>query len=91
MKVCELLDDEKKWMKHDFAADKKGHSVQPESKRACRWCLAGAIFMCYPYSANEIVARVIKRIGHGSSISSWNDDSWRRFSDVRELIDELDI
>ena len=79
--------------------------VDIESPDATRFCLCGAIARCYPKrtnnpdksSAGEIRRIVFVKLGirtnmcAGASICWWNDDPKRTFTDVRKLIEELDI
>ena len=79
MKVRELLSDETKWLKGDYSANG-------------RYCLRGAINACYAVGSNEKYA-VMMRVRQmlDDSITNWNDAPERTFSDVRALIEQLDI
>lgn len=100
MKIKELFNDDSKWCKDALATNIDNDIVDPNSPTATRWCLAGAIFKCYPPERrNEIEQRIRIRIGMSFNlrsgdkvpISLWNDDKDRTFEQIKDLIESLDI
>ena len=87
-KVRELLIDESKWHKGNFAIDSEGLEVSPNDKNACKWCLMGAIKKCYQGAEYVLVLNKVHR--KINNIFHWND-SFAKFEDVKRLVDELDI
>jgi hypothetical protein len=91
MKIKELLSSPEKWTQGVSARDKNGDIVYATCATATCFCLMGAIEHCY---RNENEAELIykkirtKVISH---ISIWNDQSYRTFEDVKQLVEELDI
>lgn len=47
MKVYELLNHPRKWIKSCLARNKQGDSVNSRSRQAAKWCLVGALEKCY--------------------------------------------
>lgn len=92
MKVKELLSDETKWIKGDYARDKSGKTAFPNSLDAACWCLHGAIIHCYYQSIKySSVERLVRKELQLASIHKWNDDPKRTFQDVRKLVEKLNI
>lgn len=96
MKVRELLTDSSKWMQWGLAKDAKGKRVNPKQDFAQSFCLVGAIMHCYPESGfAEAMTKVRMRINRERpeplSITFWNDESSRKFEEVKALVEELDI
>ena len=94
MKIRELLSDESKWIQGAYAIDAKGRTVHPQDPRAERWCLLGAVSHCY--RDGEEREQIKDRIGSefrlplsGYEVANWND--WADFSEVKALVDRLDI
>lgn len=94
MKVKELLTDESKWTKGEFARTAEGMCCGSLSSFAVRWCLDGAVDHCYRGNGDgviysEVREKVKKEIG--GSVWDWNDNKERTFEDVKALIEKLDI
>lgn len=99
MKIKELLDTPDKWTQGTCARDTDGDATYSESPTAVCFCLLGAINKCYPIDEDnganyevkdKVKAKVIELSGY-SSIANWNDVLERKFSDVKKLVEELDI
>ncbi len=99
MKVKELLTDESKWAKGEWAKDARGCCCSYTSERAVCFCLGGAIARCYGiklgqqiFADQEIYKRVATFLHLGIlTISQWNDDKTRTFDDIKKVVEELDI
>lgn len=94
MKIKELYSSENKWCQHVSAKDNDGRWCQIEKGTA--FCLLGACYKCYGYSNfQEISNRIHKELSRNSdkkmTISIWNDDKDRKFAEVKELVERLDI
>lgn len=93
MKIRQLLKTRKQWTRNVAARDKYGHEVLPQSKKAVRWCLFGALLKCYPTEKHQRV--VTKKLIDDPSIPGhyilWNDAQGRKFSEVKELIEKLNV
>ena len=68
---------EKGWIKHALAVDAKGEVIMPGSKKACKWCMLGAITGS---TKSRIVLRKCKELlylaihdGPSGSIIRFND------------------
>ncbi len=82
MKVQDILTDESKWCQGRFW-----------NMALNQRCLAAAIYEANETDsakANETLKLVKSRIGY-SRVSTWNDAPERTFTEVRGLIEELDI
>lgn len=94
MKIKDLLTDESKWVKGHSATDKEGYAVNPIGENAVCWCLIGAMEKCYGRNnALELLRvsiKIVEKI-QTNAITTWNDDSKRKFSDIKKLLEELDI
>ncbi len=91
MKVRELLSDASKWTQGGaYALCRLGTSVEPRSSFACKFCLAGAVYHCYPDSYEAVLGKIRNYLGN-PKIISWNDNPSRTFSEVKTLAETLDI
>lgn len=105
MKIRDLLSDESRWA-HDKdkrngldGRDKNNKPICPFSPDAVKWTLAGALRLCYrTKKRSELLMVITKRLGNEYNpwyaeydIQDWNDDPKRTFSEVRQLVEELDI
>lgn len=98
MKISELLSDESKWCKGDYARDAQGMPINHLSSDARSWCLLGAAYRCY-YSDEAV--RVISKMsealrasgmdGGWGEISEFNDDPDTDFKTIRKFLVELDL
>lgn len=96
MKIQELLSDESKWTKGEMARNIDGDQVGYDNPTAVCWCLLGAINKCYPYEKRETIRQKIFNFINDSllcekGITGFNDSPKITFSDVKNLITELDI
>ena len=95
MKVRDLLTDETRWTKGVSARNALGQGgVCYDDPSATSWCLAGAIHKCYGIDGWDPIAKrvyaLIQPLPKGG-MGEWNDDPARSFSEVRALVEELDI
>ncbi len=85
MKPSELLDSEEKWCKGSNAKDENGIAVIPESPRAIKWCLVGAVYKTRPF--DTVWEDIEKLRAHlGLVISDYNDAPERTFAEVRAAL-----
>lgn len=92
MKVKELFDgNPDRWTQGSYAIDKEGNKVPYDSEKARAWCLDGAISKCYGELSEEywdIYTRINNKV---DGYISWNDNPYRKFEEVKALVEELDI
>lgn len=82
MKIKELLVSEEQWT--------KGMLTRGHNGVAKQWCLLGAIVQCY--SDEEIKAIAAKiHTEVGPNITGYNDAPERKFSEIKALVEKLDI
>ncbi len=103
LKVKELLSKKSRWSKGAFATNFYGMPVEEDSFWASRFCLVGAAIKCYPDEEERNlvyskIARELKEVEFDSyavanyiNIIWWNDNEKRTFSEVKELVNKLDI
>lgn len=100
MKIRELLTDESKWTKGAAARDASGEPVLCNDPSAVAWSLDGALEALYGdwidlfSPAKPIRYAILRHAGlkEGSDhVSEWNDHKKRKFSEVKALIEEMDI
>ena len=48
MKLKEIFKTEESWIQGVMARDKNNRMVEPEDSEAVKFCLMGAIALCYP-------------------------------------------
>jgi hypothetical protein len=101
MKIKELLKSKRCWCQDHLAVNGKGEPVLDSDHEARRWCLLGAVYKCYGTKkgfmgrkAQSIFRKLMKAVNKidkswGSDIAGWNDGS--NFSDVKKLVEELDV
>ena len=93
VKVRELLSDPEHWTKEASARSSNGQSVPPCDKKACSWCLYGAIVKASHETGytnrqllrNQLCRMVWRRVG--SFLAEWNDAEEREHKDVMNLLD----
>ena len=87
MKVRDLFSGPEKWTKGEWARDKEG---RPTCSNAFCWCLIGAIFHCYK---DEDYPEICEKIDNEGidNLMQWNDAPERKFEEVKELVERLDI
>lgn len=92
MKIHEFLTEDK-WCQTFTAIKADGTPTTSKSPEAVRWCLMGAIPMCYPEDQfGPIMAKLERRIwerGHGCVVGSFNDNHGH--AEVVALCKELDV
>ena len=100
MKVSDLLSDTSKWIKHDYARNVFGDTVDSQDSTAAKWCLSGAIRACNPSNFSEVVriekwlAGALYNLGLlklGGNIEMWNDEEGRKFSDIVMVLKLFDM
>ncbi len=90
MKIKELLNSSDKWIQKDYARNAQDKPVSFFDESACKFCLVGAMYHCYGLNSRSIIDRIDSYLG-GVSIPEWNDSRVRKFEDVQELVNKLDI
>ena len=95
MKVKELLSDESKWTQGVSARTESGIPTSYHGQETAKWCLLGALAKCYGVNTDDwdsIRARIRIRLSpDGLFPVDWNDAPNRTFSEVKALVEELDI
>lgn len=89
MKIQDLLSDETRWCKGTSARDCDDKPCHSQDSGAVRWCLLGAIRKVYGPYYPTIRYKIQNHLHEAAS--HWNDAPERTFSEVRELIEKLDI
>lgn len=98
MKLKKLFSSKRKWTQGELAKDSRGNFAEPLSNEAVCWCLLGAIEKCYG-RRTKLSKKVLEKIdyhlfqslvGEGP-VAVWNDDPYRKFRDIKKLVDTLDI
>jgi hypothetical protein len=93
VKVKELLSGPEKWTKGAFKRDEDGKPCSHTGKPPVSYCLIAAVEECYYEEEPEysdVIGRIAAAIGRWD-IEEWNDSPVRRFEDVKELVERLDI
>jgi len=90
MLVKDFLTKEK-WTQGCLARDENGDPCSINATRICRFCLYGAILVCYKpkNSAYQIKERVETYLGR--SIGGWQDSPVRTWEEVHQLCVLLDF
>lgn len=97
MKVRELLSDKSKWTKRAYARNAKGEKIESWNPDAVCFCLKGAINRCYQDStehalvADKVENAIARKDGFNIGIACFNDRESTTFSDIKKLVEELDI
>lgn len=93
MKVKELLSDESKWTKETYARSSDGKPTAWFNQDAQCWCLLGAINLCYGGNSLDKLGMIRYALGLEflSNAVDWNDHPNRTFSEVKALVEKLDI
>lgn len=91
MKAYEVIDSPEKWCQGRYALDNMAASVSHNSPSACKWCLVGAIWKAYHKIdiVSEKVGLVYKRLHVIPNV--WNDEYYRKWEEVYNILKELDI
>lgn len=94
MKVKELLSRPGAWHKGSYARDHAGRDVTGDDGSACSFCLAGAIYRCYPKDSTEAIRKVenvlLERVGH-PGVVLFNDGPNTTYDDIVAVVNEADI
>ncbi len=96
MKIKDLLSDKSKWAQGSWAYDKYGTICTEKSSYATSFCLLGAVRRCYSEDkAGTVITKLFSAIRAKSprtnSILTWNDSRKRKFSEVKQLVNKLDV
>ncbi len=89
MKVLDIL-NKNNWIQIHTAENEYGEIVPFDSLDACKWCLLGAILLCYREKSMKIIEK-FHNDNNGLSIVSWNDAYTRTWEEVEVLIKKLDL
>jgi hypothetical protein len=96
MTVKELLCHPNRWCQRRAAYNAQGKPCDPTADEAIQWSLDGAIARCYEntyyeHNSNQVYQRVASHPKVMQFVSWWNDDRYRTYEEVMELVTELDI
>ncbi len=91
MKIRELLNSPEKWTQGASAKDSRGFGVPARSPYARQWCLMGALDICYPEVKDAVHVQNRIALILGTSAIDWNDTPDRKFEEVKELVDKLNV
>jgi hypothetical protein len=105
MKAHELLTSRDKWCKESPAEDSQGNKLHAHDPRGVKWCALGAIQRAYPSGqwgeAMNSVLRALSVSEQGLAqmnnsdkaccLMEWNDDDQSSFTEIREILLEVDI
>lgn len=99
MKIKDLFDSPDKWIQGLICSDINNKCLDKDNKRisalspdAAKWCLVGATVKCYDNGCNDIIKIIQNAIKpEFSYVTTWNDTPGRKFEDVVELVNKLDI
>ena len=98
MKLLELFDSEKKWIKGDDAQNKDGGSLYDvKDKNAVKWCLVGGLYKCYKVGSkifdrneNKLVKVIAEDYKYGCIID-FNDAKETTWSDIKKVLKKAGI
>lgn len=85
----------KGWCQGASAKDGDGIVTHPESPTATSWCLTGAIHAAYPediQKRSEVYRKLHEFLFNGDNISeipNWNDDKYRKQTDVIRVLEQI--
>jgi len=98
MKLSDILTDESKWCKWNFALDADNKHVPPNSDLACKFCLGGAMVRLiyltkeddifgYSHLLRSYIKTAIKSLYNYDTIVSFNDDPRIQFCHIKKVIE----
>ncbi len=91
-KAKEIISDPKHWAKHEFAYDKDGYEVHPDSSTAACWCARGAVYAANKSYTGAEVEEAFKHLAAvcplGVLIGFYNDQPERTHDDIMDLFDK---
>ena len=100
MKLKELFKDKSSWIQGKYYSHTGQISPDYEGQRdqSCeKYCLVGGLERCYPNvsSRYKVIGQINKELNISPfsvmSLENWNDSTSRTFSDIKRLVEELDI
>jgi len=91
MKISTLLKSPGNWTQGFFARDKFNNPVNSNNPGAVKFCLVGAMRICYPdlekrQDALDKLTRALPRRYKRSGVVLFNDARTRKFSDIQRLV-----
>jgi hypothetical protein len=97
--VQELFSKRGRWIKDDDATNSEGHTVAPRSKQATKFCLMGGIEHVYNTKERTKITNKLAKVldvrgkdkGYEYEIACWNDNNYRTFKEVKELVKKAGI
>lgn len=99
MRIIDLLTEET-WTRNASARDQTGAAVGYKDPRACKWCLTGALDVCYGGRLERqevcgliqdwIDAQQPQDADHWATIIDWNDHH-ATWDDIRRMLEELQV
>lgn len=94
MKIYEFLDSPDKWCGGAMARNARGEPCNMNSSEACKWCLIGALNVCYKgVTRNKLGRKLdleVKKRGRGPDTAVEFNDCCG-YDAVIALVRELDI
>ena len=95
VKARELISDEDRWIKYEFALDKDANVTSPYGNEAYMWCLAGSINAASArigvsvYEAIKARKMLLKMpdLNGFPTFNQWNDRNDRTHDEVIDLLD----
>lgn len=96
MKLSDILTDESKWIKGNFALDANDKIADPTSPIACKFCLGGAMSRLLSLGEAEVasygalkdpIKAAIKSLYGFETIVSFNDDPTTEFAHIKKVIE----
>jgi hypothetical protein len=93
--VAELLADPQRWAKGYYAYDEHGVGCAPESDRACKFCLAGAVLRLNgPLTDSlEKLAAARRKLfpSFENNVAAFNDHSGTSHEMIMQLVKEAGV
>jgi hypothetical protein len=87
-KAREKIADPKRWAQGQFATDKDGGFVDPQSPHACRWCAYGAIMAVAGVGTTTLaMAALNSQVPRRRHVVVFNDSARTAHADILALFD----
>lgn len=89
--IRELLADKARWCRGAYARDCTDETVSLLDPRACKWCLAGAVYITYgpgSVAVEKVSAELLRRLEPSKGIAVFNDSPETTHADILALLEE---